>query len=111
MSDVVIVAYRPKPGREDALRALVADHAPALRRLGLATDRPAIALQARDGVLVEMFEWKPGAIKAAHQHPDVQEMWARFAEACDYVPLKELPEASDLFAEFKPLEPASLSKR
>jgi hypothetical protein len=30
-------------------------------------------------------------------------MWARFAEVCDYVPLSELPESHDMFAQFAPL--------
>ena len=30
-------------------------------------------------------------------------MWARYAAACDYIPLRELPEAAEMFAEFKPV--------
>lgn len=103
MGDMVIVAYRPKPGREADLLALLHDHVPDLRRLGLVTSRPSLAMQAADGTLVEVFEWCDGALATAHQHPDVLAMWGRYAEVCDYVPLRELPEAAQLFAQFSPV--------
>lgn len=104
MGDMVIVAYRPKPGREDELLELTRDHVPELRRLGLATDRATLAMQSKDGIIVEVFEWQDGAINAAHSHPDVIAMWERYAAVCDYVPLHELPEARDMFAQFAPIE-------
>lgn len=104
MGDMVIVAYRPKAGQEHELLELVKDHVPFLRRLGLVTDRPALAMKGRNGVIVEVFEWKDGAIASAHEHPDVQELWARYGAVCDYVPLRELPEAEEMFAQFEPIE-------
>ena len=56
MADIVIVAYRPKPGQAEALLALTVEHVPTLRRLGLATDRPAMVMTNKDGVIVEVFE-------------------------------------------------------
>jgi hypothetical protein len=104
MGDMVIVAYRPKPGRADDLLALTRDHVPALRRLGLATDRPTLAMRSKEGIIVEVFEWQTGAIATAHTNPDVLAMWERYAAVCDYVPLHELPEARDMFAQFEPVE-------
>lgn len=104
MGTMVIVAYRPKDGRAEALEALVRDHVPRLRALDLVTDRPAQAMRAGDGTIVEIFEWKDGAIDAAHEHPDVQAMWSEFAEACDYAPLATLEEAGRMFAEFEPMD-------
>ncbi len=104
MGDVVIVAYRPKPGREADLLALARDHVPFLRRLGLASDRPAALLQARDGVIVEVFEWLPGAMASAHGNPEVLALWERYAEVCDYVPLHALPECQEMFATFSPAD-------
>ena len=104
MGDMVIVGYRPKPGQEAALLALTLEHVPELRRLGFASDRPALAMRAKDGAIVEVFEWNDGAIAKAHEHPDVQAMWGRYAAACDYIPLTELPESKDLFASFEPIE-------
>ncbi len=104
MGDMVIVGYRPKPGREEDLLALTRTHVPTLRSLGLATDRPTLAMRSREGVVVEVFEWREGAIARAHQDPAVQEMWGRYAAVCDYVPLHELPEFKDMFAQFSPLD-------
>ena len=104
MGDLVIVAYRPKAGREADLLALTRAHVPDLRDLGLATDRPATVMRGKDGTIVEVFEWKAGAVATAHENPAVQAMWSRYAEVCDYVPLSALSEAQDLFATFEPIE-------
>jgi hypothetical protein len=104
MGDVVIVAYRPKSGQDAALLELVRDHVPFLRRLGLATDRPAVAMHGRGGMIVEVFEWADGAVAKAHEHPDIQAMWGRYAAVCDYVPLRDLPEAAEMFATFAPID-------
>jgi hypothetical protein len=104
LGDVVIVAYRPKPACEAALLSLAKDHVPQLRRLGLATDRAATLLLGKDGAIVEVFEWATGAIAAAHENPEVQKIWNRFGEVCDYVPLSALPEGGELFAAFQPID-------
>ena len=104
MGDMVIVAYRPKPGGAEALLALTRTHVPRLRKLGFATGRPALAMTNKDGVVIEVFEWAEGAIVKAHQHPDVQAMWGEYDACCDYVALQDLPEAKDLFAQFTPIE-------
>lgn len=102
---LVIVAYRPKPGKESVLLAELRDHVHLLRSEGLATDRPPIHMRAKDGALVEVFEWaSPAAIEQAHANPRVQAMWGRFAACCDYVPLNTLAETGDMFAEFEQLD-------
>ena len=103
MGDVVIVAYRPKAGREAELEALTREHVPYLRELGLATEREPVLLKANDGTVLEVFEWRDGGVEAAHSHPKAHELWDRYAEVCDYVPLKDLAEAAQMFATFKPL--------
>ena len=104
MGDMVIVGYRPKAGCEAALLDLVRTHVAELRALGLATDRPTLAMKAQDGTIVEVFEWRTGAIAKAHENPDVLAMWGRYAQVCDYVPLRDLPEAAQMFAEFEPID-------
>ena len=104
MGDMVIVAYRPKPGADDALLDLVRDHAPFLRRLGLATDRPALIMRGAGGVIVELFEWVEGGVARAHAHADILALWGRYASVCDYVPLHALPEAREMFATFAPVD-------
>jgi hypothetical protein len=61
-------------------------------------------MRGKDGVIVEVFEWKAGAIALAHENADAQALWARYAAVCDYVPLHQLPEAKDMFAQFEPIE-------
>ncbi len=104
MGDMVIVAYKPKPGRDADLLALTRDHVPALRRLGFATERPTLAMRNKDGVILEVFEWADGAMARAHSHPDVLAMWEKYSAVCEYVPLSTLPEVKDLFAQFVPVE-------
>jgi hypothetical protein len=106
MSDgrLVIVAYRAKPGRVEDLIALTRRHVPELRALGLVTDRPPVAMRAADDTVVEVFEWTADGIARAHEHPAVLAMWGDYAEVCDYVPLRELPEAAAMFAEFAPID-------
>jgi hypothetical protein len=101
---VVIVAYKPKPGKEADLLQLTREHVPLLRAEGLATDRPVTACQAKDGTVVEVFEWAPGAIERAHSNPVVLKLWERYAAACEIVPLASLSEASNMFASFTPLD-------
>jgi hypothetical protein len=105
MGRLVMVAYRPHPGKEGALLELARTHTPILREQGLATDRPAYAMRAADGTIIEVFEWKSqAAIDAAHTNPEVLKMWARYAEVCDFVPLITVKECSDLFAGFEPID-------
>ena len=54
----VIVAYHPKPGKEDELLALVRSRVPNLRKEGLVTDREPVIMRSRDGTIIEVSEWK-----------------------------------------------------
>jgi quinol monooxygenase YgiN len=105
MGRIVIACYRPKPGKQAALRELIRDHVATLRGQKLVTDRAPITMEATDGTIVEVFEWaSAAAIQAAHTNPAVAAMWQAYAEVCDYVPLASVPEAAQLFAEFTPVE-------
>ena len=77
----------PGLARKRLLLELTRTHTPILRQQGLATDRPAYAMRADDGTIIEVFEWKSqAAIDAAHTNPEVLKMWGRYAEVCEYVP-------------------------
>lgn len=103
MGRIVIACYKPKPGQEEALRALVAEHVATLRTLRLVTERAPIVMQAKDGTFVEVFEWaSPEAIQAAHCHPGVLRLWDRFGTLCDFVPIAQVGEVSQPFSEFTP---------
>jgi hypothetical protein len=101
---IVIVAYRPKPGKEADLLQLTREHVPLLRAEGLASEHPVTACRTTDGTVVEVFEWVPGGAERAHSNPVVLKLWERYAAACDIVPLVSLPEASNMFASFTPVE-------
>ena len=102
---IVIVAYRPKPGKEKELLELVRNRVPILREEGLVPDRKPTIMRARDGTIIEVSEWKSQeAIDAAHKNPNVLAMWNKFFAVCDCVPLKSLAEADDLFAGFEPIK-------
>jgi len=99
-----IACYRPKPGKDDELLKLTREHIPILRKEGLVTDRPPYTMRAKDGTIVEVFEWKSSeAIASAHANPEVAKLWERYAAACDYVSLGSLAEAHDMFAGFEPI--------
>ena len=101
---VVIVAYRPKPGKEKELLELVRDRVPTLRKENLVTDRVPTIMRAKDGTIIEVSEWTSReAIDAAHKNPNVLAMWNKFFALCDCVPLKSLAEAEEMFAGFEPI--------
>jgi quinol monooxygenase YgiN len=101
---IVIVAYRPKPGREKELLEIVRARVPTLRKEGLVTDRVPVMMRAKDGTIIEVSEWKsPEAIEEAHKNPRVLAMWNQFFAVCDCVPLKTVPEAESMFAGFEPI--------
>lgn len=98
---IVVAAYKPKPGKERALDALMKTHVARLRKEGLVTDRASIIMKSEEGMILEVFEWKSSeAIDAAHSNPEVQRMWGEYAEVCDYVPASQAKEISELFSNF-----------
>jgi hypothetical protein len=101
---LVIVCYRPRPGAAARLEALCLEHVPALRALGLVTQRPETLMRATDGTVVEVFEWaSAAAMELAHHHPDVQALWAALDDVCTQGTLHGLTEAAQPFATFTAL--------
>lgn len=105
MSVMVIACYRPKPGKDKELLALVKTHLPVLRAEGLVGEGPSLCGRAKDGAIVEVFCWKSqGAIDAAHENAQVKQMWDKFGEACDYTVIGDVEGAKDLFTPLTPIE-------
>ena len=101
---ISIACYKPKEGKTEALHQLMREHLPVLKQQGLVTDRKSIMMQAKDGTIIEVFEWNSKeAIEQAHTNPAVLEMWGKYAEVCDYVPLNTIDESSNMFAGFMPI--------
>jgi quinol monooxygenase YgiN len=104
-SVIVVVAYRPKPGKGQEVLQLVRSRVPTLLKEGLVTDRAPAIMSSRDGTIIEVSEWKSQeAIDAAHKNPNVLAMWEKFFAVCDCVPLNLLPETAEMFAGFTPIQ-------
>lgn len=107
MSVMVIACYKPKSGKDEALLELMKTHLPILREEGLVGGGPSLCGRAPDGTIVEVFCWKSqDAIDAAHENPVVGKVWGDYVNVCDYVAIKDVAGAGDLFT---PLEPIDLS--
>jgi len=102
MGRIVIVAYKPKPGKESELEKLMEKHVEILRQESLATDRAPIIMRSSSKTILEVFEWKSKeAIAEAHANSAVKKLWIEFEEVCTYEQVSDLKEANDLFAEFE----------
>ncbi|PCH80472.1 MAG: hypothetical protein COB90_08000 [Hyphomicrobiales bacterium] len=105
MGRIVIACYKPKPGKQAELKQLMHSHLPRLAAENLVTDRPSIMMEASDGTILEVFEWKSTeAIASAHGNPVVLQMWEEYEAVCTYIPVADLAEASNMFADFTPFQ-------
>ena len=101
MGRIVIALFKPKPGKEEQLQAVINDRLPLLRRLDMATDRPNITMRAKNGTILDVSEWvDDDAIDRAHEHPEIHALWARFEECCTYETLQSLDEVAGMFPTF-----------
>ena len=103
MPRIVIVAYKPKPGKEKELDELMLQHHAVLKSENLVTNRDSIMMKAADGTVIEVLEWtSAAAIQNAHTNPVVLKMWQQYSAVCDYIPIGTVAEAANLFSEFTP---------
>ena len=103
MERIVIVGYKPLPGKDAELKELMKTHWQLLDRENLVSKRKSIIMEAGDGTLIEIFGWKSKEVmESAHANPIVQKMWGEYAKVCKYVPVGDLKESKGLFSEFKP---------
>jgi hypothetical protein len=105
MGRIVIVAYKPLPGKEQELEKLVLEHHGILKNQNLVTDRSPVIMKALNGELIEVFEWKSsGSIEEAHSNPEVHKLWARFSAVCTYENPTNIKEFNALFSEFESID-------
>jgi hypothetical protein len=103
-SRIVLVTYRPLPGKEQLLISLLKKHLDVLGSQDLVTDRKPIVMKASDGSIVEIFEWRSAkAIEAAHTNALVQALWGEFSKVCTYEKAIDVAEFHNLFSEFEPV--------
>lgn len=104
MGIIVIVGYKPKPGRERDLEGLMKTHYSILKGENLVTERDSVIARAKDGTIIEIFEWVSSeAMQSAHENENVLAMWKQYENVCEYVPISKIPESSELFSGFTPL--------
>ena len=83
---------------------LMQAHVPLLREHQLITDRAVVQGAARDGELVEIFEWE--SLEKSRGAPAIAEIgahWKAMSQVMDFVPLAQLAEAQHAFAHFMPV--------
>jgi quinol monooxygenase YgiN len=91
-----IATYIPKPGKEAELLALVRQHEPALRKVGLVTAEPfriwkAFDIRKKREQYIEHFVWKDGkASDTAHQTPEVMAVWEQMGPVLDDLTICEV---------------------
>ena len=99
-----VALYRPHTGQEEALKKLIAQHIPTLRRLELITDRKATLMKSQDGTYVEIAEWLgPDSAEKAHHHPELAKVWEAMGEIADFPALENLQESKMRFPHFQPV--------
>jgi hypothetical protein len=104
MGIIAVACYMPKPRKGKELGELVRRHYPALKALGLATDRKPILMKAKNGMVVEVFEWASATAKRqAHADEVIRKIWTHMEAISENVPLSRLEEATEVFANFTPL--------
>ena len=104
MGILVICSYKPHPGREDEARLLMQGHVPLLRQHALITERPVMQGIAKDGALIEIFEWQ--SVETSRGAPAIAEIgahWKAMSEVMDFVPMASLAESQHAFAHFNPI--------
>ncbi|MBV7504729.1 antibiotic biosynthesis monooxygenase [Bacillus sp. sid0103] len=105
MSSLVFMAlYRPKPGKAEDLKEVLKVHIPTLREEELITSRELLTLQAADGTIIEIAEWRSTeAIEKAHQSAKVMAVWDKIGSLAELTSLSTLAESQHPFPNFKPL--------
>lgn len=104
-SRIVFALYRPHAGKGAELLQAVAMHYPVLRKLELITDRAPVVARAKDGSIVEVFEWvSEEAAQKAHEHPEIAAVWESMGKVGDVAALSSLAEVQRPFPHFEPVE-------
>ena len=86
--ETVLCMFRVVQGRQEELVKLCHEHDAVLRRLDLCSDEPAVLYVGQDDLsrpfVVKIFQWRSAAaLKAAHEHPDVQMIWEAMEPLCE----------------------------
>jgi len=98
-SELALSAYRPYPGKEDALQAFFAEEVATLRRRGHVTERRAPVVRTDAGEYLVVLEWSSEhAVGDAHEDVEILALWERKAQLAEYVAPRELAGSDVPFA-------------
>ena len=104
MGIIAIVCYKPKKGKKEILKRIIKKHSGILLCENLITDRPPILLETKNGIIMEIFEWKSDTSKVqAHKNPAVTEHWNKIEANGTSVKLADVEESGSIYANFQPL--------
>jgi hypothetical protein len=100
-SNLNLVVYKVKEGKDAEFSALLKAHWPALAGAGLVTDEPAkiwrgknIRSASTGTSWVEMFSWKDeSSPQVAHQLPEVMKIWEPMTPLLEGMDILHLDEA------------------
>jgi hypothetical protein len=85
MSKIALIVYKPRQDHTQDLIDSLLQNIPVMRKLGLVTYREQIVAKAKDGSIVQIFEWvEDDSQEQAMAHPVVQEMWINVSKISDF---------------------------
>jgi len=104
MGKVVFAIYKAFETKEKELLDLVKIHYAILLKQGIITYRPRIVLKAKNGEIIEIFEWNSQeALDKAHPNTEIAKLWKKFSEICTYQQMDTLLESKGIFQDFEPI--------
>jgi len=90
-TELVLSAYRPRPGQSGELLEFFAEELATLRQRGHVTERPAPIVRTVAGDYLVVLEWSTDhAVGDAHEDAEVLALWERKAELVEYIAPREL---------------------
>ena len=103
--EIVFAIYKPHQNKGNELKKLILKHVPILKSNKLITDREPVLVQSKNGIYIEIFEWKSNdAVEEAHKNPEVQKLWDEMEKVCDFTNLESIEEVREYFPQFKPIK-------
>lgn len=102
MATSIIVGYRPFPGRTDLVISILLEIYEAMQRAGLITARRPWIMRSEEGNVVAAFEMtNEYSFAASEKIREVAALRARLMGVAERLPLGNLREANEPYAEFE----------
>ncbi len=109
MERIMIVAYRPYKGKEEAFRSQLFRQIKTYKEENLLSDREPWFMQSKDGTYLCFFEWKSKEVVAGLEaNPKIQEIWMQFEKICSFEKPSSVPELQEMFSDFESLSTQQL---